>query len=436
MYRIIKNYFTPNDPLPPSSLKKNKRNERTLPVSGKCCIFTTQNTFHLERNMHILEIPSFFPPYGGLFCLDQAKALHSLGHEVRILSNVQLGVTKGLRHYFTLPTGRFEQQMDGITVWQSYQRGIPRMVRYNMERWVGIVGSMFEQYIKRYGRPDVLHTHCAKWAGYAAMLISRQHGIPYIITEHLPLMILEEEFGKAPTNAWQVPLLREAYQEAGMVLPVSEELVRDTACYYGNDYRWQYVSNTIDTNFFHYQSRKPRAGRAFRFCCLADYQYRKGYDVLFLAFQKLQDRNADVELHIAGQQTDSTACSQEIERLHLKHVKAYGRLDKHHVRDLLYQCDALILASRSEVQPLVLLEAMSTGIPVVCTECVPQCLRVEKGCLVVPVGDDVALAAAMEKTMTTSADGHWLSEQAANLASPQVVGQKIEAILHTLLHTA
>ena len=40
--------------------------------------------------MHILEIPSFFTPYGGEFCLDQAKALKAVGHEVRILSNVQL----------------------------------------------------------------------------------------------------------------------------------------------------------------------------------------------------------------------------------------------------------------------------------------------------------------------------------------------------------
>ncbi len=44
--------------------------------------------------MHILEIPSFFPPYGGEFCLEQSKALQQLGHEVRILSRVQLGITK------------------------------------------------------------------------------------------------------------------------------------------------------------------------------------------------------------------------------------------------------------------------------------------------------------------------------------------------------
>ena len=30
---------------------------------------------------------------------------------------------------------------------------------------------MFREYVRRHGRPDVLHAHCCKWAGYAAMLI-------------------------------------------------------------------------------------------------------------------------------------------------------------------------------------------------------------------------------------------------------------------------
>ena len=78
--------------------------------------------------MHILEIPSFFTPYGGEFCLEQAKALRALGHEVRILSNVQLGITVGARNYLTLPIWRYEHVMDGITVYQSYQRGIPTII--------------------------------------------------------------------------------------------------------------------------------------------------------------------------------------------------------------------------------------------------------------------------------------------------------------------
>ena len=53
--------------------------------------------------MHILELPSFFPPHGGLFCLEQAKALKAQGHEVRIVSIVELSLTKDRTQFLTLP---------------------------------------------------------------------------------------------------------------------------------------------------------------------------------------------------------------------------------------------------------------------------------------------------------------------------------------------
>lgn len=384
--------------------------------------------------MHILEIPSFFSPYGGEFCLDQAKALKAVGHEVRILSNVQLGITIGGKDFFVLPFYRYEHERDGITIYQSYQRGLPRVVRHNVQRWVGIVESMFREYVRKYGKPDIIHAHCAKWAGYAAMKISKEYGIPYVIAEHLPLLLLAEEYGPAPSSAWQIPFIKEAYHHAAMVLPVSEELVGDTACYYGNDYRWQYLSNTIDTDFFAYRPRAAREGRPFRFCCLADYTYRKGYDVLFAAFQKLQDQGRVVELLIAGKDTDSRQCRQEIVHLGLQHVKTMGRIGKSEVRDLLYQSDALVLASRSEVQPLVLLEAMSTGIPVISTECIPQNLRIEGGCTIVPIADAEALSAAMKQVMEKEdSDGRKVSESVRQTASLKVVGQKLSDLFSDIL---
>ena len=380
--------------------------------------------------MHILELPSFFAPYGGLFCLDQAKALAALGHEVRILSNVQLGVTVNWKDYLTLPWHRYEHEMDGIAVCQSYQRGVPKIVRHNVERWVSTVCAMFENYVARYGRPDILHAHCAKWAGYAAMLISREYGIPYVITEHLSYKMFEEEFGPAPSTAWQIGLLKEAYREAACVVHVSEEQVDNIAPYFGRDYRWQYISNTIDVDFYHHQSRLPLAGRPFRFCCLANFWPLKGYDVLFPAFQKLREEGMDVELHIAGRGTDSAACHSMM----TEGIVTHGLVDRRCVRDLLYQSDALVLASRSEAQPLVLLEAMSTGIPTISTECVPRCLRVEGGCSIVPIGDVTALAKSMRMVcLQQDFDGEALSRKIAELVSPQVIGRKLEQLFSEIV---
>ena len=380
--------------------------------------------------MHILEIPSFFTPYGGEFCLDQAKALKAVGHEVRILSHVQIALTIGPKGYFTLPWRRYEHNRDGITVYQSFQRGVPKAVRWNMKRWVATVCDMFDDYVARYGKPDILHAHCAKWAGYAAMLVSRKYGIPYVITEHLSKLVFEKEFGPAPSSAWQIALLKECYHEASMVVPVSEELVDNIACYFGKDYRWQAISNTIDVGFFHYQKRSPREGRAFRFCCLANFWPLKGYDVLIPAFRQLRQSGTDAELHIAGRGTDTS----EFRSMLSDGMITHGLLDKEAVRALLYQSDALVLASRSEVQPLVLLEAMSTGIPVIATECIPRSLRIEGGCTIVPVDDVKALTEAMKAMVQQSAfDGKAVSEKVRQMASPEVIGRRLSALFTDLL---
>lgn len=380
--------------------------------------------------MHILEIPSFFTPYGGEFCLDQARALKAVGHEVRILSNVQLGVTIGLKGYLCLPYRRYEHQRDGITVCQSFQRGVPMVIRWNVRRWVRIVCSMFEDYVNKYGVPDVLHAHCSKWAGYAAMQISRKYHIPYVITEHLSRLVFEKEFGPAPNDVWQIPLLKEAYEKANLVIPVSEELVENIACYFGKNYRWQAVSNTIDTDFFHYQARKPLDGRPFRFCCLANNWPMKGYDILIPAFRQLRELGKNVELHIAGRGTDSAEFRSSLSDGMVTH----GLINKEAVRELLYQSDALVLASRSEVQPLSLLEAMSTGIPVISTECVPQSLRIEGGSTIVPIDDVRALAEAMsDVTNNSPVDGQWLSQEVKRMASPEVIGRKLEQLFSGLV---
>ena len=386
--------------------------------------------------MHLVEIPSFFPPYGGEFCLEQSKALHALGHEVRIVSNVQLSVKRDVRAFLFLPYGRRFTTLDGIPLYQSYMRGIPKVIRPNVERWVSIVRSMFDTYVSNYGMPDVLHAHCAKWAGYAAMLISDDYHIPYVITEHLPSMIFREEFGDKGKQAWQVPLLREAYEKATQVVTVSEEVVDDLAPFFGKDYLWTAISNVIDVDYFAYRKRIPVKQRPFRFCCIGNYIHRKGYDILFRAFQLLEAVVPEIELHIAGQGTDSRECRDALVHLSCaSKVVCYGVVSRDRVREMLYESDALVLATRDETQGLVLLEAMSTGIPVVTTEAVPQSVRIEGGCNVVPVDDAETMATVMKQILEQHEgyEGEEVSRKVAELAAPQVIARQLEQVFRKSL---
>jgi glycosyltransferase involved in cell wall biosynthesis len=293
---------------------------------------------------------------------------------------------------------------------------------------------MFKDYVKQYGKPDILHAHCCKWAGYAAMLISKEYDIPYVITEHLSSMLYEKEFGKAPSSAWQIPLLKQAYEQANMVITVSDELVDDIACYFGKGYKHQTISNIIDTDYFCYKEREPLKERSFRFCMLANYWHIKGYDVIIPAMSMLD--NKAIELHIAGKNTSSNELSTLIKnKAPEANIIVHGELDKKGVRDLLYQSDCLILPSRSEVQPLCILEAMSSGIPYISTEITPQNLRLSTDCKIVPVGDINALSTAMKQMIEqySAVNFKQLSTLANNIASHDIVGKQLNELFQQLI---
>ena len=267
------------------------------------------------------------------------------------------------------------------------------------------------------------------------MGLSEEYKIPYVVTEHLPKEIFQVEFGDS-TDHWQIPLLREAYRHAARVMMVSEELADDIACYLGKDYRHVTVSNIIDVDYYAYRPRPSLDSRPFRFCCPALFVERKGYDILLEAFNQLYLQNPHVELVIAGQGTDSEAFRNlYAQKACRQQVRSMGVLDKEGIRNLYYQSDALVLATRGESQGLVLLEAMSTGIPVVSTEAIPPSVRMKDGAVYVPVDDVDAFRKAMEEMLGYRYDGQMLSSQVAAFASPSVIGKKIEGVLRTSLHT-
>ena len=382
--------------------------------------------------MHILEIPSFFTPYGGEFCLEQAKALKVQGDEVRILSNVQISIKKNFRQFLTLPFNRWTEEIDGISVYRSYQRGIPKVIYPNVRRWLSIVLSMFDNYVDKYGKPDIIHAHCCKWAGYASMLIHKRYTIPYVITEHLPKMNYDIEFN-SHKGVWQIPLLKKAYETADHVITVSDEWADDLSCYFGKDYRHTTLSNIIDTHFFAYCDRQPLSERNFRYCCLANNESRKGYDILIPAFRQMKKHK--VELHLAGRNTDNLRKMVQSLAPDAK-IIIHGELDKKGVRTLLYQCDALVLSSRSEVQPLSIMEALSTGIPYISTEAIPHHLRFADSCIIVPIDDISLLSSAMDQMIErySEIDKHHLADLACRTFSPFSIGKQLHDLFQVYVN--
>lgn len=126
---------------------------------------------------------------------------------------------------------------------------------------------------------------------------------------------------------------------------------------------------------------------------------RKGHDVAIRATARVIERVPGAKLLIAGGEPEGVEGSRaELEALIARRgvgesVTLLG--PRSDMPDLLAACDALVLASRCEGDPAVVLEAMATARPVVVTE--PAAAAVEDGVagFVVPGGSAEALADAI-----------------------------------------
>ena len=128
---------------------------------------------------------------------------------------------------------------------------------------------------------------------------------------------------------------------------------------------------------------------------------QKGFDLLIPAFKRVVAEFPDWQLRIFGTGDRQQQLRDLIERHHLyNHVFLMGRTDR--LDEELAKASMFVLSSRAEGLPMVMLEAMSHGLPVVSFDCPTgpaDVLTDGKEGLLVPPGDVAGLAAAMGKLM-------------------------------------
>ena len=137
--------------------------------------------------MRVLELPSWYIPYGGHFVRHQALALREQGMEVHILANNMLSWRREKSELFNLkkhPLHAFFTEEEGFLVLRNYFRPIPTAKVLNIHLWARRTVQLYEMYVARYGHPNIIHVHSSTWGAYAASLIKKKWGIPYVVTEH------------------------------------------------------------------------------------------------------------------------------------------------------------------------------------------------------------------------------------------------------------
>jgi glycosyltransferase involved in cell wall biosynthesis len=166
------------------------------------------------------------------------------------------------------------------------------------------------------------------------------------------------------------------------------------------------------------RSQAPRAARAdlpFRLLFVGNLLERKGVSDLLRAFAALRAPN--VALMMAGGGPVDTYRALAAELGVADRVRFTGWVSQDAARALMVESDALILPAYDEGLPLVILEALASRTPVICTPVgsIPEVLEDGRTALFVTPGDTASIGSAIRRLIDTPALGAALSDAGAAL---------------------
>lgn len=240
---------------------------------------------------------------------------------------------------------------------------------------------------------DFLHAHFADVNFIYASAISRWTGIPYGVTTHR-YDILEDPIDKSTAVR--------LFEEAALVVTISEFNARYMAKKYGLPIsRIQIVHCGIDLGHFAFSGQKQREnGQALRLLNIGRLFPEKAQDVLLTAMSFVKERGIPFTLEIIGAGPLHQDLMKIVDNLGLNDsVIFHGAQTAVFVRERLIAADLFVLSSRAEGLPVVCMEALAVGTPVIATRIfgIPEIIEDGINGLLVPPDDPQALAEAICK---------------------------------------
>ena len=347
----------------------------------------------------VLVISSWYPssehPAEGAFVEDQALAL-ARRHEVAVIVPRPGGWSDRLRGASGRP--RLERR-SGIDVIRVHALAtIPRSRRAGYAAQLGAVRRAYRLAVERFGRPDVLHAHVVRHAGWAAVRLGREEGLPVVLTEH------SGPFSMHLGSAIDRRNVALALRGADAVVAVSPALRDAIRGFLPVDVT--VLGNTVDTGFFSpapATGRERGEGRSFRVLTAAVLGRAKRIDRVLDAVAALQaGSQLAVELVVVGDGPARETLQAQASALGISARTSFvGMVDAARMRDEMRRADAFVLASDAETFGVVVAEAMACGTPVVASRAGGPDFIVEPGSgVLVPVGDVGAIAAALHGIAT------------------------------------
>ncbi len=306
--------------------------------------------------MRVLIIPSWYFPQGsneigGRMFHQLAVGLKEKGIDARILF-AEFSLQGPLTKEITV------SKESGIPTRRISQWFPPKASSLLLKMWIRKYVAAILQYIKKEGKPDILHAQ-SYMAGMVCAAVYRKTKIPYVLTERVSSFIT----GKIPDR--HIPFIQYCLNTATGITCVSPGLKSYLTKYTNKPI--EVIPNFYDQSIF-YQDPVIEKYKKFTWLSVGEPAYVKGLDLLLKAYAIVKQHLPDVDMQLIL--IDRIRGQQELIELsqHLNienDISWAGLISQVQVAGMMRQSHVLISASRTETFGKTIMEAQACGLPVI-----------------------------------------------------------------------
>ena len=384
--------------------------------------------------MKLLIVPSWYPtnihPESGTFFRDRAKILQQCGFSITIATHI-LHSTKDILKFKQNDNDINPEVDDGVVVYKTESiNPFPKMPNKTFNHYKKLILSLVKNVIN-ISKPEFVFINSSLYGGAALAKYLHSEMIPFMVSEHLKEFILKNQF-----SLFQKECINECYNYSSKIITTSKVLKNEIINNFNiNSKRVLLIPNPADTKYF--LPKRSKTGDAFTFISVALLRPEKRLDILIKAFAILSKHIPNIVLTVIGDGPEKNKLKLLSHKLGVNNrINFIGYQNKIAVSDILRDHDALVLSSEVETFGVVIVEAMSVGLPVIATKCGgPESIVVAETGVLVDSNDKNKLSVAMKNMIEdyNNYDSNTIRQIAINIYGDKAYGDNIMNAIDSVL---